>query len=80
MLIVALPESLTGEAERSCNDAAKQAGVRIAFLSGLELQEQQWTHSIDLDGFSLTPKAEPFASWHYTIAKRMIDLIVSTLS
>ena len=76
VLIVALP-NLSSEKQDAAVNAAKQAGVRIAFLSGLELQEQLWTHSIDLDGFSLTTKVEPLTSWHYAIVKRMIDLILS---
>lgn len=76
VLIVALP-NLSSERQNAAVHAAKQAGVRIAFLSGLELQEQLWTHSIDLDGFSLSTKVEPLTSWHYAIVKRTIDLIVS---
>jgi exopolysaccharide biosynthesis polyprenyl glycosylphosphotransferase len=76
MLVVALP-NLSTEKQDTAIYAAKQAGVRIAFLSGLELQEQHWTRSIDLDGFSLTTTAEPLTSWSYAVAKRMIDLIVS---
>jgi len=76
VLIVALP-NLSSERQNAAVYAAKQAGVRIAFLSGLELQEQLWTHSIDLDGFSLTTMVEPLTSWHYTIVKRTIDLILS---
>lgn len=76
VLIVALP-NLSAEQQNAAVFAANQAGVRIAFLSGLELQEQLWTQSIDLDDFSLTSKAEPLSLWHYTIAKRMIDLFVA---
>jgi exopolysaccharide biosynthesis polyprenyl glycosylphosphotransferase len=77
VLIVALP-NLSSERQNAAIYAAKQAGVRIAFLSGLELQEQHWTRSIDLDGFSLTTTLEPLTPWHYAVVKRMIDLIVST--
>jgi len=76
VLIVALP-NLSSEKQLAAVYAAKQAGVRIAFLAGLELQEQLWTHSIDLDGFSLTTNVEPLGSSNYAIVKRMIDLIVS---
>jgi len=76
VLIVALP-NLSLERQNAAIYAAKQAGVRIAFLSALELQEQLWTQSIDLDGFSLASKIEPPTPWHYAIVKRMIDLIVS---
>lgn len=76
VLIVALP-NLSSERQNAAVYAAKQAGVRIAFLSGLELQEQLWTQSIDLDGFSITTRGEPLISWHYGILKRMIDLIAA---
>jgi exopolysaccharide biosynthesis polyprenyl glycosylphosphotransferase len=76
VLIVALP-NLSPERQNAAIYAAKQAGVRVAFLSGLELQEQLWTQSIDLDGFSLAAKIEPLTAWHYAIVKRTIDLIVS---
>jgi exopolysaccharide biosynthesis polyprenyl glycosylphosphotransferase len=78
MLIVALPH-LSPERQTAAIDAANQAGITIAFLSGVELQEQHWTQSIDVDGLTLTPKADPCASWPYAIAKRMIDLILSSL-
>jgi lipopolysaccharide/colanic/teichoic acid biosynthesis glycosyltransferase len=73
---VALP-NVSLERHNAAIYAAQQAGVRIAFLAGLELQEQLWTHSVDLDGFSLTTRVEPLTSWSYSIAKRVIDLIVS---
>ncbi len=77
-LIVALP-NLSSERRAAAVDAAMQAGLEIAFLSSVELQEQQRTHPIEIDGLSLTPNVEPLASWHYEIAKRMVDVIVSTL-
>jgi exopolysaccharide biosynthesis polyprenyl glycosylphosphotransferase len=78
VLIVAL-SNLSLQKQAAAKDAAEQAGVRIAFLSGLELQEQLWTQSIDLDGFSLSTSVEPLTSWHYAIGKRMTDLVVSAL-
>lgn len=78
MLIVALPH-LSPEKQSAAIDTAKQAGLKIAFLSGLELQEQQWTQSIDVDGLTLTPKTDPFAFWPYALAKRIVDLILSSL-
>ena len=42
-------------------------------------QEQKWTESIDVDGLSLTPMLEGFQRWPYSIAKRMADLIGSSL-
>ena len=77
-LIVAL-SSLSSEQIAAAVDAAKHAGSRVLFLSATELQEQKWTKSIDVDGLSLTPMLESFTHWHYSIAKRLVDLIGSSL-
>lgn len=78
MLIVA-PPHLSLERQNAAIDLARQAGLGIALLSGVELLEQNWTQSIDVDGLTLTPKTDSFASWHYTVAKRSIDLILSSI-
>jgi exopolysaccharide biosynthesis polyprenyl glycosylphosphotransferase len=78
MLMVAIP-NLSTEKLIAAADAAKQAGLRIAFLLGSPLQEPQWTESTDIDGLLLTSAIEPVAPWHYAVAKRMADLIVSSL-
>ena len=78
MLMVAIP-NLSTEKLAAAAHAAKQAGLRIAFLLGSPLQEPQWTESTDIDGLLLTSTIEPVAPWHYAIAKRMADLIVSSL-
>jgi exopolysaccharide biosynthesis polyprenyl glycosylphosphotransferase len=75
VLIVAHP-NLSSERQNAAADAAKRAGLKIAFLSGVE---QQWAHSIDVDGLLFTPKAEPVAPWYYAVAKRAVDLIVSSV-
>ena len=77
-LILALP-NLSSEQIAAAVDAAKQAGSRVLFLSATELQEQKWTESIDVDGFSLTLMLESFQRWPYSIAKRMVDVIGSSL-
>lgn len=77
-LIVALP-NLSSEQIATAVDAANQAGSRVLFLSAPELQEHKWTESIEIDGLSLTPMLESFERWPYSIAKRMVDLIGSSL-
>ena len=77
-LIVSLP-NLSAEQIDAAVDAAKQAGSRVVFLAATELQEQKWTKSIDVDGISLTPMLEAREYWHYSIAKRVADLIGSSL-
>jgi exopolysaccharide biosynthesis polyprenyl glycosylphosphotransferase len=77
-LILSLP-NLSVEQIDAAVDAAKQAGSRVVFLSATELHEQKWTESIDVDGISLTPMLEGFEHWHYSLAKRVTDLIGSSL-
>jgi exopolysaccharide biosynthesis polyprenyl glycosylphosphotransferase len=79
VLILALP-NLSMEEQNEAAGAAEQAGMRVAFLSGWEMREQQWAQSIDIDGLSLTSQIEPQTPWHYRIAKRMVDVIVSSLA
>jgi exopolysaccharide biosynthesis polyprenyl glycosylphosphotransferase len=78
ILLVSLPNLSTEQIDAAV-DAAKQAGSRVVFLSATELQEQKWTKSIDVDGISLTPMLEGFEHWHYSIAKRVTDLLGSSL-
>jgi exopolysaccharide biosynthesis polyprenyl glycosylphosphotransferase len=77
VLILALP-NLSSESRNAALYAAQQAGVKAFFLSGLELQKQLSSRSIDLDGFSLTTTEESSVAWFYTITKRLLDLIAST--
>lgn len=78
LLLVAIP-NLSSEKLTAAAQAAKQAGLRIAFLLGSPLQEPQWMESTDIDGLLVASSIEPVASWHYVTAKRMADLIVSSL-
>ena len=77
-LIVSLP-NLSTEQIAAAIDAAKQARSRVVFLSATELQEQKWTKLIDVDGLFLAPMLESFEHWHYSIAKRLADVIGSSL-
>ncbi|MGA2249067.1 exopolysaccharide biosynthesis polyprenyl glycosylphosphotransferase [Terracidiphilus sp.] len=77
-LVMALP-NLSSEQIATAVDAAKQVGSRVLFLSAIELQEQKWTESMDIDGLSLTPMLESFERGPYSIAKRIVDLIGSSL-
>lgn len=77
-LIVALP-NLSSEQVAAAVDGAHQAGARVLFLSAIELQDQKWTESMELDGLSLAPMLESFERWPYNIAKRVVDLAISSL-
>jgi exopolysaccharide biosynthesis polyprenyl glycosylphosphotransferase len=78
LLIVAIP-NLSTERQAAAVAAAKQAGIRIAFLHGPAVQEWQWTESIDIDGLLLTSVSDPIVSWRYVAVKRAADLIMSSV-
>jgi exopolysaccharide biosynthesis polyprenyl glycosylphosphotransferase len=78
LLIVAIPNLPTEELTMAAL-AAKQAGLRIAFLSGPAIQDWQATELIDVDGLLLASIVERVAPWHYAFAKRTADLILSIL-
>ncbi|HEX4067089.1 MAG TPA: sugar transferase [Acidobacteriaceae bacterium] len=78
ILVIAIP-SMSSERLAALAQIAKQAGMRVAFLSGSAGQEAQWTESMDIDGLLLTQMAEPVTPWHYAIAKRVMDLLGSAI-
>jgi exopolysaccharide biosynthesis polyprenyl glycosylphosphotransferase len=77
-LIVALP-NLSPDRVAQAIDAAHEEGVRVALISGAELGTQQWTSTIDVDGLSLTPLLESYENQYYATAKRLLDLVASSL-
>jgi exopolysaccharide biosynthesis polyprenyl glycosylphosphotransferase len=70
----AAPEKLT-----EVVDIANQAGAQVALFPGLAAQETQWIGSIDIDGLLLASTIEPLAPWHFALAKRIVDIAVSSL-
>ncbi|MGB6687466.1 MAG: sugar transferase [Terracidiphilus sp.] len=78
LLIVADP-NLSPEKLAEVAYAAKRAKIRTAFLPGPAVQDCQWTELIDIDGLLLTSVADRVAPWHYAIAKRAADLVLSAL-
>jgi exopolysaccharide biosynthesis polyprenyl glycosylphosphotransferase len=76
LLIVAMPQASTGRLTEVIR-IADQAGSPVALLPGLAVQEKQWAGSIDIDGVLLASSIEPSAPWHYTLAKRVVDVTVS---
>lgn len=77
-LVVAVRD-LSSEKLGNAVDAARQAGARIAFLSASELTGQQWTEAIEVDGLSLAPMLASFERKYYLFAKRLTDLILSSV-
>ncbi|MGA7339961.1 MAG: exopolysaccharide biosynthesis polyprenyl glycosylphosphotransferase [Terracidiphilus sp.] len=66
------PERLAAAAQ-----AAKQSGMRVAYLSNSNAHEWQMAKSIEVDGLMLTSVVDPVAPWHYAAAKRTVDLALS---
>ncbi len=77
-MIVALP-NLSPDRVATAIDAAHEAGIRVALISGTELGKQQWTKAIDVDGLLLTPLLESYENRYYATAKRLLDLIGASL-
>lgn len=78
MLVIAIP-TLSPERLSVVAEAAKEAGLRIAFLPGLPVQEHYWMESIDIDGLLLTSLTEPIDPWYYSFVKRCVDVTFSGL-
>lgn len=77
LLIVTMPHA---PAERVADviDIADQAGATIAFLPSLATEGSQWAGVIG-DCPQAPSSAESTDSWHYALAKRGIDMAVSSL-
>ncbi len=59
--------------------AADLAGASVAVLPRRLAQEGKWTGSIDIDGMMLTSTLESVMPWHYSIAKRVMDVALASL-
>lgn len=78
-LLLVVARNLSPDRLAAAEQAARQSGVRIAFLSGPEFEGQLWTESIDLDGLSITASTSPSLPWLSSIIKRALDVVVSSL-
>ncbi len=78
-LLIVATHNLSAERVAAAEHAARQAGVRIAFLSGSEFHAHWGSESVDLDGLSILSAAPPSESWLYWLAKRGLDIVVSSL-
>lgn len=78
VLIAAVP-AITPELLAAISRDAKAAGLRLAFLSAMGLQEPMQAGSIEVDGLRLTPLNKSIDPWFSVAAKRTTDLIVSSL-
>lgn len=78
-ILIVVTHNLSAEGLAAAEQAARQAGVRVAFLSGLECEGRLWTESIDLDGLSLTAPATSSPSRLSLLIKRGFDVVISAL-
>jgi exopolysaccharide biosynthesis polyprenyl glycosylphosphotransferase len=78
LLIVAMPDA-SSEKLTEVMRIADQAGAPVAFLPGLAAPERHWAGSIDVDGLLLASTIEPRTTWHYALAKRVVDIVLSSL-
>lgn len=72
-LLVALPRLSSFQAAAAV-EAARCAGCQVLMLSALELHDQHWTESFDLDGLSLAPRLRTFEPRPCQLGKRAFDL------
>lgn len=70
-----LPSHALNDAVR----AATQIGSEVAFLSGTPDQASQWAEWIDVDGLLFSSSKRPPMSWLYAFAKRIADLVSSSV-
>lgn len=78
-LLIVVTQNLAPDRLAAAEQAARLAGARIAFLSGLECENRLWNESIDLDGLSLTVPATFSSPRLSLLMKRGFDLLVSAL-
>lgn len=78
-LLIVVTQNLSAEQITFVEEAAERAGVRIAHLSGAELERQFSAERVDLDGLSLASATEPFGELLRSSVKRCVDLVGSSL-
>ena len=77
LLMVARPD-LAADKLAAALDAADQLNLEVAFLDGPYAGEPR-AESFDMDGVTLTTTREYRESWFYSRAKRMLDVVVSSI-
>jgi len=76
ILIVAIA-NLSPQGVASILSVARQAGVRVAFLSNGAIDTEPWTVAFDLDGLLFTSAVQPARSPLYAVGKRVVDLVLA---
>jgi exopolysaccharide biosynthesis polyprenyl glycosylphosphotransferase len=78
-LLIVADQSLSAERVAAAEEAARHAGVAIAFLSRPELRNKSFSRHLDLDGFSILCPESSSQPWYYPVAKRGLDIAASLL-
>ena len=78
-LLIVVTRNLSAEQIGLVEEIARRAGVKIAYLSGAELEGPLSAETVNLDGLSLASAAEPSIGLLSSFVKRCVDLIGSAL-
>jgi exopolysaccharide biosynthesis polyprenyl glycosylphosphotransferase len=78
LLMLAIPD-LSSREVAAFTQVAEHAGTEIAFLVSSPGQEQRPTEAIDVDGHLFASSKQFSNSWHYAMAKRLVDLVLSSV-
>jgi exopolysaccharide biosynthesis polyprenyl glycosylphosphotransferase len=78
LLLLATP-NLSPEQLAAATHSAKQVGLEVAVLSGPAVQDPQSAGSFDIDGLHFASFDEPPKAWPYFVAKRIADLVLSSI-
>jgi exopolysaccharide biosynthesis polyprenyl glycosylphosphotransferase len=78
-LLLLAAQNLSPEQLSAATYAAKQAGLDVAVLSGSAVQDPQLADSFDIDGLHFASLKERPEAWPYTVAKRIADLVLSSV-
>jgi len=78
LLVIATASLSAGQGDK-LRAVAEQAGSRIAYLSEPPIEIEQPKQSIEIDGLLLTYERATIVPSPYAFAKRMVDVIVSSV-
>jgi len=78
-LLVVASQMLSPEELAHISRTARTAGVRVAYLAAGMDHNCPWIESMEMDGLLLTAVSEPQTPWHYSIAKRLFDIVCASL-
>jgi exopolysaccharide biosynthesis polyprenyl glycosylphosphotransferase len=78
LLIVVMPPACSEDLAEVMH-IAEQAGIPLALMSSILPQERSGEGPIEVDGLHLAAPSQLTARWHYGFAKRVVDIVVSSL-